>query len=136
MVHQYRFLAYAAQSWAQHARIWGKDLQVAAYKCNLKAINWLLEHGADLHTKGQGRYGDPVQHAAISHEKSLETLRLLVGKGADVHTKNGTFGRALQAAALRGSKEAVLLLIRKVADANGTGGRYYTALQAAAARWK
>ena len=99
----------------------------------MKAINWLLEHGADLHTKGQGRFGDPVQQAAIFHEKSLETLRLLVEKEADVHTKNGTFGHALQAAALRGSQKAVLLLIRKGANVNGTGGRYYTALHAAAA---
>ena len=133
MLHQYKFLAYAAQSWAQHVRIWGIGLQVATYKSNVKAINWLLEHGADLHTKGQGRYRDPVQHAAISHEKSLETLRLLVVKGADAHTKDGTFGRALQATTLRGSKKVVLLLIRKGADVNGIGGRYYTALQAAAA---
>ena len=113
--------------------VWGTGLHTAAFKGNVKAVEWLLDNGADLHTKRQGRYGDPLQHAAIAHNKSFETLRLLTQKGAEIHTKSGTFGQALQAAALRGSKKAVSLLLRKGAKVNETGGRYHNALQAAAA---
>jgi len=113
--------------------VWGTGLSVAAYRGHRETIRWLLDHGANLSISGKGRYGHPLQSAAINANRSLETMRLLVKHGADVRAQGGRFRYALQAAALRGSPKSILLLIRMGADVNAKGGRHHTALQAACA---
>ena len=113
--------------------IWGSVFSTAAYKGHLETIQWLLDHDANLDMEDTGRYGQPLQSAAISTTNSLVMMRLFFRNGANVHAKGGAFGYALQGAALRRSLKAVLLLIRKGADVNAKGGRYHTALQASCA---
>lgn len=113
--------------------VWGTGLSTAAYKGHRETIQWLLDHGAYLNGSEKGRYGYPLQTAAINADTNLDTMRLLLKNGEDVRAKGGRFRYALQAAALKGSPNSVLLVIRKGADVNAKGGRHHTALQAACA---
>ncbi|MCJ1427599.1 Ankyrin-2 [Sticta canariensis] len=74
---------------------------------------------------------ETLHRAALRGDK--ETVKTLIGAGADVNAVGGTYGTALQAAAADdGNPEIVETLIKAGADVNAVGGTYGTALQAAA----
>ena len=79
-----------------------------------------------------GIFGSPLAAAAIF--KSMDTLLLLLDRGADINAVGGQYGTALAAAALRGSMEIIRLLLDRGADIDAVGGEYGTALTAAAYR--
>ncbi|KAL2813360.1 ankyrin repeat-containing domain protein [Aspergillus granulosus] len=105
-------------------------MQAAAISGHRTLIRYLVNHGADLQTKG-GKYGSVLVAGVLSSD--TDTVELLLKKGAEVNMRGGIFGNALQAAAARGSIPLVLLLLRYGADINARGGKYGTALQAACA---
>lgn len=65
---------------------------------------------------------------------SVESVRALLERGANVNAQGGEYGNALQAASAQGHKKVVQLLLEKGANVNAQGGRYGNALQAAAGR--
>ena len=129
---------------------YGTALQAAAaaYDTNVEVIQLLLDKGADANTHG-GKFGTALQAAAAVYKsefviwepdngvaafnRKVETIRLLLDKGADINARGGEYGTALQAAAYRGKVELIHLFLDKGANVNAQGGEYGTALQAAAA---
>ena len=102
----------------------------AAYRGEVKALQHLLDKGAEVNARG-GKYGNALQ--AASYGCSVEAIQLLLDNGADVNAQGGEYGHALQAAAHGGKAEAIQLLLDNGADVNAQGGgRFGTALQAAA----
>ncbi|CUS08785.1 unnamed protein product [Tuber aestivum] len=63
---------------------------------------------------------------------------LVSGKedATDVNARSGTYGNALQAAAVQGNESVARLLLERGADVNAKGGHYGNALQAAVAEGK
>jgi ankyrin repeat protein len=60
-------------------------------------------------------------------------VQLLLNEDADVNTKGGFFGNALQATSAKGHKQVVEVLLNKGADVNAQGGYYGSAMHAASA---
>ncbi|KAF8197202.1 hypothetical protein K438DRAFT_1418917, partial [Mycena galopus ATCC 62051] len=59
------------------------------------------------------------------------TVCLLLESRANVNSKRGQYGSALEAAACRGHKNIVLHLIEKGADLHALSGKYGIVVQAA-----
>ena len=70
--------------------------------------------------------------SAAAYDGNLEAMRLLLGKGVDVHAQGGHFGNAFQAVACDGNIEAMRFLLDQGVDINAQGGYFGNALQAAA----
>ena len=76
-----------------------------------------------------GRFGNALQ--AASRRGHVQTIRILLDKGADVNA-HGSFGCALQVASVRGHYQVVQILLDKGANVNTrTGGFLGSPLQAA-----
>ena len=56
---------------------------------DLAKVKTLLEHGADVNAKSKNRRRTPLLVAA-SYPGSVEVLKLLLSKGADLHAKDGS----------------------------------------------
>lgn len=92
-------------------------LELAAKKGNITMINRLVEEGALLiQPRDDTAFKTPLQCAAFYGQDKIVAALLLLG--SDVHTIGGTFGSALQAAVVSGSKECIELLIKGGADIN------------------
>ncbi|KAH9967049.1 ankyrin repeat-containing domain protein [Lactifluus volemus] len=78
-----------------------------------------------------GTLGSPLQAAAAAG--SVESVRSLLQRGAEIDGQGGTYGTALQAAVAHGSLEVVLFLVESGADVNVRGGHYGSAMKAAEA---
>lgn len=109
---------------------YGTTLHAAALAGSFETVEWLLEHGADLHLIA-GPFGSVLQAAACSCGQSLKITRLLLNHGAEVDNVGGRYTTALQAASAGGHARTVKLLLNHGADPNIKGGKYGTALQAA-----
>jgi len=73
----------------------------AARRNDTRAITRLLDAGADINAPDIGQYGTPPLHWA-AWRGQFEALRLLVGRGADIHLTN-LYGGAALGTAIHGS---------------------------------
>jgi ankyrin repeat protein len=89
-----------------------EDLVVAAQGCHTEAAQTLLKMGAKVNTLRNGR--SALFMAAWSH--CLDTVKMLVGGGADVNAKSGDGRTALMQAAGDGRTEIVQYLMDHGAD--------------------
>lgn len=123
-------------------KIDGKALLLAAYKNDLKTVQWLLSAGVDVNESGDEYIavmffepGVPTTalQCAVGH---IAVLRSLLNAGADVNAPgaSGIGQTALQRAALLNETECVRELLRAGADVNAPASSKssFTALQAAA----
>lgn len=79
----------------------------------LKAIAWLLEHGADANA--MNAHGQGILHEAVVQSR-MDIAELLVQHGADVNLLNGAGYTALHIAALRGHLEFSSFLLSHGSD--------------------
>ncbi|MDJ1016538.1 MAG: ankyrin repeat domain-containing protein [Paracoccaceae bacterium] len=82
----------------------------------LATVEWLISKGAPLRIAVDD--GFPVMHLAVDREKTdqAETVRLLVGKGADINEKGFNDWTPLHRAAAIGDVPMVRLLLDLGAD--------------------
>jgi len=73
----------------------------AARRNDTRAINSLLDAGADINACDAGQYGTPPLHWAAWRGR-FEAVRTLVGRGADIH-KTNLYGGAALGTAIHGS---------------------------------
>lgn len=99
--------------------IHGNALCAASFGGHEKAVQMLLDRGANLHEGG--KYG-PALHTACfaGHGKVVRTL---LDRGADIHAQGGTYGPAIQTASLGGHEDLVQMLLDRGADLYGRGGK-------------
>ncbi|QYT03008.1 ANK_REP_REGION domain-containing protein [Trichoderma simmonsii] len=116
---------------------WGSALHAAAAsnsKEKVEMIKLLLDNGAKVDQKGDSTWGTPL-HVAC-HEGTLEAVRFLVDRGADVNDEGGRFGTPILAAAARVEYQdppklpILTFLMNKGANINHQGGEYGSVLQA------
>lgn len=107
---------------------YGNALQVAALWGHAKALELLLENGAQVNVVG-GQLGTALQAAA--YQGHLGIVEFLLQKGANVREQCGQFHTALQAAAVWGHLAIVQFLIQAGADVNAQGGHFGSAIQEA-----
>lgn len=87
-------------------------LQIAAYQGNNTAVASILEAGADpnyIHS----HFGHPVHHALGNNH--VETLRLLVRYGADIHAP-GEYAALIRRAADKGHVESFRYMLSMIRD--------------------
>lgn len=101
-------------------------INFAASSGRTAIVRLLLDYGANPNQK-DGWSADPLTAAA--EENHLDTMKLLISRGAKVDERGGC--HALWRAAMDGQIEAVKLLLEKGADPNafGAGRSLYRALQ-------
>lgn len=85
---------------------------------------WLIEQGADVNAVAENPMRVAPVHAAAS-ARDLETLRLLLDRGADANAKQQMDYTALHGAAARGDVDMAKLLLEHGArrDAHGEDGK-------------
>ena len=103
----------------------------ASSRGNEKAVQFLLEQGADVNAQS-GFRGNALQ--AASSKGHGKVVQLLLEKGANVNAQGGYYSNALQAASSKGHGEVVQLLLEKGAEINAQGGYYGNALHAASSK--
>ncbi|KAI4688370.1 hypothetical protein J4E81_007966 [Alternaria sp. BMP 2799] len=81
-------------------------------------------------THRNGHLGNPLQGAAF--RGNINTMLILLIKGADIDARNGFFGTALQAAVSQNHLEAVDVLLENGANPNTASAGYYGSALAAA----
>jgi hypothetical protein len=137
-------VGYAAEYWTQHARWAGEDA-IAFHSLIMEFflskkdayVNWVQLFNPDRPwkkpnlTKDLESVASPLYFASLTG--LIESVRMLLEKGADVNAQGGHYGNALQAASARGHDQIVQRLLEKGADVNAQGGDYGNALQAASA---
>ncbi|PNP46422.1 hypothetical protein THARTR1_10744 [Trichoderma harzianum] len=111
---------------------WGSALHAAAaskyFGEKVEMMKLLLDNGAKIDQRGND--GETPLHVAC-REGTLEAVRFLVDRGADVNAESGRFGTPILAAAAReDSMPFLTLLMDKGATMNYEGGEYGSALQA------
>lgn len=103
-------------------RYWGTPLMRAVHNENVDIVRLLLEHGADPNTKCDSDLGANALDAAFTDVKCnlniLDTIQLLIKKGANIEAKNTNGETALCKAVRRSWIEAVSLLLECGADPN------------------
>lgn len=92
----------------------GTPLHWAAEQSNVRAVQILLDHGADLHA--QEIAGATPLHLAAGRSGDPETVRLLLARGARVDALNRVRMTPLLNAAATGRKEVVAILLAAGAD--------------------
>src|SRR5258706_553264 len=94
------------------ARVGNRELMLAASECHTGAVNLLLASGLAVHGGGEG---DPPILVAASRN-CVETVRLLLDRGADVNAKDHDGWTPLIKAASGGLTELARLLLERGAD--------------------
>jgi ankyrin repeat protein len=87
---------------------------------NLAKVKVLLEHGADVNARSENLKRTPLLVAA-SYPGSVEVLKLLLSKGADLHAKDGLGMHALGRAAVSADASVVRFLVESGIDPNEEG---------------
>ncbi|OPB41144.1 hypothetical protein A0O28_0108410 [Trichoderma guizhouense] len=110
---------------------WGSALHAAAASNldeKVEMMKLLLDHGAKVDQRSND--GETPLHVAC-REGTLEAVRFLVDRGADVNAESGRFGTPILAAAARRHPLPFLtFLMDKGANINYQGGDYGSAIQA------
>lgn len=97
---------------------------------NLKTLKELVEsHGADVNAHG-GRYGTPLQAAAVAGFD--EVVFYLLQKGANAKAHGYLFGHALTAAAFSGSRNCLTKILEQGVSVDEKDSQRRTALHMAA----
>lgn len=116
---------------------WGSALNAAAASPNyhsdekIEMMKLLLDNGAKLDQRDNND-GETPLHVAC-YEGTIEAVRFLVDRGADVNAEGGRFGTPILhavAATRYDSIPFLTLLMDKGANVNYQGGEYGSALQA------
>ncbi|KAI9876330.1 MAG: hypothetical protein M1830_006749 [Pleopsidium flavum] len=142
-LEDFPLLGYAAKYWYKHAQIAdeenGIDTLIVEFLNNRETSslpNWLrilppeqYWNSPSFREKLSDK-GSPLYYASCCG--LLSSARRLINEGADVNARGGSYGNALQAAALRSNETICRLLLETGAEVNAQGGDYSTALQAAA----
>ncbi|KAH7418982.1 ankyrin repeat-containing domain protein [Cadophora sp. MPI-SDFR-AT-0126] len=106
-------------------------LEVAAEYGHVALIHRLVGEGALLEVESDDTFFKTALQCAAYYGQA-ESISTLLDLGSDVHVVGGTFGTALQAAALSENEKCVDLLVAAGADVNQHHvGQYGTALIAA-----
>ena len=110
-------------------------LDFAAERNQVKVAQYLIEHGADVNGTPQGRHvlSNPVGITPLcraAYFNALETLDLLIRRGAEVNSLPGR-ASALTYAAKMGNLKAVDILLAHGADINQTFGVNQSAISLA-----
>ncbi|KAI9878518.1 MAG: hypothetical protein M1830_000699 [Pleopsidium flavum] len=142
-LEDFPLLGYAAEYWYKHAQIAdeenGIETLIVEFLNNRETSslpNWLRlsppeeDYKRASFRKTVRNKGSPLYYACYCG--LLSSARRLINEGADVNAQGGSYGNALQAAALRSNETIYRLLLEAGADVNAQGGLYCTALQAAA----
>lgn len=94
-------------------------LQVSAINGRVSTVNYLLDHGADVHADDGESGGAIVVAAASPHFNEAEAIiNLLIKRGAYVGSRDGCGMSALHFAARNGVIEVIKLLLDAKADVN------------------
>jgi ankyrin repeat protein len=96
---------------------------------DLAKVKTLLEHGADVNAKSTNLQRTPLLVAA-SYPGSVEILKLLLSKGADLHAKDSSGMHALGRAAVSSDVSVVRFLVESGIDPNEEGYGNLTRLYA------
>jgi ankyrin repeat protein len=92
-------------------------LHNAAGRNDVKAVNELLDQGANINEKNHLNGGTALK--AASSRGNIDMVKLLLDRGADVNLASGNMGwTALSGAAWHGNTEVAILLIERGADIN------------------
>jgi len=133
---------YAAEYWTHHATMAREDAKVMhqlimeLFLSKRDAyVNWIRLFDPDNPrnepniTEDLKIVASPLYYASLAG--LIESVRLLLEKGADVNAQGGGYGSALQVASYGGHDHVVQRLLEKGADVNAQGGYYGNALQVA-----
>ena len=92
-------------------------LQVASMSGRVTAVKYLLDHGADVHPE-EGEFGSAIVAAAASplFDKAEAIISLLIERGANVQSGDGSGMTPLHFAARNGAIEIINLLLDAKAD--------------------
>ncbi|MGN4443428.1 ankyrin repeat domain-containing protein [Bacillus cereus group sp. MYBK79-1] len=90
-------------------------LHLAAYFGQKELASFLLESGADIHSRAKNKSENTPLQAAIANKQS-EFVAFLIEKGSDVNVKQSGGWTGLHEAALLGSEEIVMLLLENGAS--------------------
>jgi ankyrin repeat protein len=105
-------------------------LHLAAFFSQPKAVETLLERGADVHTRAKNGTNNQPLHAATAG-RNVEVVRLLVARGADVNARQEGGWTALHSAAQSGDVEMARLLIAAGAEVGARASNNQNALDLA-----
>ncbi|KAJ3078130.1 hypothetical protein HK102_004717 [Quaeritorhiza haematococci] len=90
-------------------------LMVAAAKNHVEICEWLLQNGADVHSKTNDRF-TPLHQAALHN--ATDVCELLLKKRTDLHAKDNNGYTPLHRAVVSNATDVCDLLLRKGADPN------------------
>ncbi|KAF5349440.1 hypothetical protein D9758_014604 [Tetrapyrgos nigripes] len=141
---------YEAKHWFEHFNQ-SKEESPAAFNLGCQLMNskqppygnWLVVYTPDTWDNRPRDRARPLYYAsyigleslvAASYNGSLNVVRALLEKGANVNAQGGAHRNALHAASSRGHLEVVRAPLEKGADVNAQGGHYRNTLQAASSR--
>ena len=93
----------------------GTPLSIAARKNNIKMVELLASHGADVNVKGHSN--NSLLHFAL-YAGHRELAQVLIESGADVHGRNDAGNPPVQVAAHAGLPELIKLLIEAGSPVN------------------
>ncbi|HFJ9437813.1 MULTISPECIES: ankyrin repeat domain-containing protein [Bacillus] len=90
-------------------------LHLSAYFGQKEIASFLLESGADIHSRAKNENENTPLQAAIANKQS-ELVAFLIEKGADINVIQSGGWTGLHEAALLGSEEIVMLLLENGAN--------------------
>ncbi|WP_237980245.1 ankyrin repeat domain-containing protein [Bacillus thuringiensis] len=90
-------------------------LHLAAYFGQKELASFLLESGADIHSRAKNENENTPLQAAIANKQS-ELVAFLIEKGSDVNVIQSGGWTGLHEAALLGNEEIIVLLLKNGAN--------------------
>ncbi|MBZ8120713.1 hypothetical protein CJ999_03880 [Bacillus thuringiensis] len=90
-------------------------LHLAAYFGQKEIASFLLESGADIHSRAKNENENTPLQAAIANKQS-ELVTFLIEKGSDVNIMQSGGWTGLHEAALLGNEEIIMLLLKNGAN--------------------
>lgn len=112
-------------------------LQVSSTNGRVSTVKYLLDHGADVHSD-EGEFGSAIVAAAALplFDKAEAITSLLIERGANVESSDGSGMRPLHFAARNGAIEVIKLLLGAKADVNSRSNLGQTPLHLASIHMK